>query len=358
MRTDLTKQAPGLPLSTHKLDTFGMASDCSREVLRSCLDGMFDVEGPVTPDRGYRLKSQVWFLDDLVLAEVKAEASVINRTQALVRRNPTPLVKVRMYRSGEGLLDHGDTQTPLGPGAIHFIDHERAGRHISGDNEQLTLAVPYCLLGYDPSVHPATFSIGIDTPRGRLLQMGLDLALEQAKSIDQAEAGGLAAALTGLLQGIVAGGIDSEQDGPTRQARIAAMKTFIDKNLADPELGIDMLLKTFGASRATIYRDFVEDGGLQHFILTRRLNRAYRMLSEATPSRGAVQDAADRSGFVTLAHFSRSFRDHFGERPSDVLGQWHDGADLMQIADGHIASEPNPDSGTVAAMRWAYKRFS
>lgn len=135
------------------------------------------------------------------------------------------------------------------------------------------------------------------------------------------------------------------------------MKTFIDKNLGDPELGIDMLLKAFGASRATIYRDFAAAGGLQHFILSRRLHRAYRILSEANPSRGAVQDAADRSGFLTLAHFSRSFRDHFGERPSDVLGQWHKHADGMQIAGGDASSESKSFPGPVEALQWAYKRF-
>ena len=136
------------------------------------------------------------------------------------------------------------------------------------------------------------------------------------------------------------------------------MKTFIDRNLSNPDLGIEALLNTFGASRATIYRDFGDDGGLQRFILTRRLQRAYRILSEATPSRGAVQDAADRSGFLTLAHFSRSFRDHFGERPSDVLGQWQKPADRSLRTGGDLAGETNPLSGTLAALQWAYKRFN
>ena len=358
IRMQLTKQAPSVPLIAHTMDTFGMAAERSQELFRDILDGTFHIEGRAAPDRGRRFKSRIWFLDDLALADVKAEEHVINRTLDLARRNPTPVVKVRIYRSGHSLLVHGDEQIRLGPGAIHFIDHDRPGRHISSDHEQLTLAVPHNLLGYDPSVHPATFSIGIDTPRGRLLKTGLDIALEGAKGGNQSDAVGLAEALSGLLQGIMAGGVDSEQDGPTRRTRIAAMKAFIDKNLAVQELGIDMLLQAFGASRATIYRDFAEDGGLQKFILTRRLQRAYRLLSEAAPSRGAVQDAAVRSGFIGLAHFSRSFRDHFGERPSDIMGQWNGLDDLMELAGGNIASRSSPYTDAVAAMRWAYERFS
>lgn len=358
MRSEVLTQRRSVALATHQIDTFGMSPERSREIWRHVVDGTFELEGPFTPERGHRVKTQVWFLEDLLLAALQAEANVVHRTYDLVNRNPTPVVKVRVYRSGYSLLIHGDEERTLGTGAIHFIDHDRPARQISTDHEQFTLTVPYHLLGYDPSRHPATFSIGIDTPRGRLLQAGLGLALEEARTLEQGEAGGLAAALSGLLQGIVAGGTDSEVDGRTRQARIAAMKTFIDKNLSDPDLGIDMLLKAFGASRATIYRDFADDGGLQHFILTRRLQRAYRTLSEATPSRGAVQDAAERSGFVTLAHFSRSFRDQFGERPSDVLGQWQPRADRIQIAAGDMTGELNSLPGPVAALQWAYKRFN
>ena len=357
MRTEVMAHGRSATLATHMLDTLGMATERSRELWRHVVDGTFMLEGPFTSERGHRVKTQVWFLDDLLLAALKAEANVVHRTKDLIDRNPAPMVKVRVYRSGYSLLIHGDDQRTIGTGAIHFIDHDRAARQISTDHEQFTLSIPYHLIGYDPSVHPAVFSIGIETPRGRLLQAGLGMLLEEAQSLQQGEAAGLSAALSGLLQGICAGGTDSEADVTTRRARLAAMKTFIDKNLSDPDLGIDMLLKAFGASRATIYRDFADNGGLQHFILTRRLQRAYRILSEAFQSRGAVQDAADRTGFVTLAHFSRSFREQFGERPSDVLGQWHDRGERLQIADDDGADRSNSFPGPVAALQWAYKRF-
>lgn len=357
MRTELLKPGGPAPLTSHSLDTFGMAPERSRDLWRHVVDGTFDLEGPFTPERGHRVKTQAWFLDDVMLAALKAEANVVHRTQSLIDRNPTPVVKVRIYRSGYSLLIHGDEQRTLGTGAIHFIDHDRTGRQVSTDHEQFTLTLPFHVLGYDPSLHPATFSIGIDTPRGRLLQSGLGLALGEVRRLDQGDAPGLAAALSGLLQGIMAGGTYSELDGPTRRARLAAMKAFIDRNLADSDLGIEMLLKAFGASRATIYRDFAEDGGLQHFILVRRLHRAYRILSEAAPLRGAIQDASDRTGFLTQAHFSRSFRDHFGERPSDVLGQWHQSADKVQITMSGSLSDTNHLQGPLAALQWAYKRF-
>ena len=138
--------------------------------------------------------------------------------------------------------------------------------------------------------------------------------------------------------------------------RVAAMKAYIDQNLAEPELGIDMLLEKFGASRATVYRDFAEDGGLQNFILSRRLHRAYRALSEAAPTRGAILAIAESCGFQTLAHFSRSFREHYGERPSDVLGKWQaatQDAERSQPVD--LSAQVG---GPVAALQWSYRRFN
>jgi AraC-like DNA-binding protein len=213
-------------------------------------------------------------------------------------------------------------------------------------------------VGYDPAIHPAHVSIPLDTPRGGLLQAGLASVFDEIRTLDRSDAPGVAAAVKGLVQGVIAGGLGAEHADQTRHARIAAMKAFIDQNLVEPGLGIDMLLEKFGASRATIYRDFAPDGGLQNFIRSRRLHRAYRTLSEAAPTHGAVLAIAEACGFETLAHFSRSFREHFGKRPSDVLGQWQDWSPDQSGADPADHPTPaGPMSGSIAALRWSYERF-
>lgn len=262
-----------------------------------------------------------------------------------------------MYRSGRSLLVEGDHQQVIGTEAIHFIDHDRPLRQISTDHDQMTLAVPYDAIGYDPSRHPACVSIGLDTAQGRLLQAGLQFAFAEIGTLSPSQAPALARAVSGLLRGVLEGCTDSIEDDNIRQARIAVLKRIIDQNLGDPDLGIETLLTDVGASRATIYRDFAEDGGLQRYIHMRRLQRAFRLLSEAPPGRGAVQDVATRCGFLSLAHFSRSFRARFGVAPSDAIGRWSRATGARRGGEDHARAGGPTGSTEMDAIRWSYDRF-
>lgn len=79
------------------------------------------------------------------------------------------------------------------------------------------------------------------------------------------------------------------------------------------------LCAAFGASRATIYRDFAADGGVERFIVRRRLDRAFRELASCPPDRGRVRRVAERWGFACPYHFSRAFRRQFDLWPSEVF---------------------------------------
>jgi AraC-like DNA-binding protein len=344
-------------LPTYAIDTFDLPADRSRDIWQNIVDGTFEVVGPLAPNRGHRVRTQVWFLEQLMLATFKAEANIVERTEALVSGNPAPVVKIRLYQSGQSQLVYGDDRWTIGPGAIHFIDHDRPHRQISTDHEQITLSVPYHVIGYDPARYAACFSIGSATPRGQVLHAALRAAFDAIANVSLAEASGLAAALAGLLRGTLAGGVEGRHDENARQARIAAIKRHVDENLADPDFDIAALLREVGASKATVYRDFAEHGGLQHYILERRLHRAYRLLAEArAPARGHVQTVALRCGFASLAHFSRCFREKHGQSPTEVIGQWHASTDPHPGAE---ASSPAgaPHDADIAALRWAYTRF-
>jgi AraC-like DNA-binding protein len=347
------RRAPDSPLPSYSVDTYAMPLDEAWRTRRAVYNGTFRFEKAESPGGGARARTVVTFLEDLVVARFQGEAHTINRSADLIATDPTPVLKVRIYKRGECLLVQGDAQTLVKPDAIHFIDHNRPHRQIGTEMEHVTLGVPYHAVSYDPALHPAHFSIPLDTPRGRLLHSALASVFDEVRTLDQADAAGVAMAIKGLVRGVIAGGIGFEASDHHRATRVAAMKAFIDQNLAEPELGIDMLLEKFGASRATVYRDFAEDGGLQNFILARRLHRAYRALSEAAPTRGAVLAIAESCGFQTLAHFSRSFREHYGERPSDVLGKWQASTQDAEPVDlsGQVA-------GPVAALQWSYRRFN
>lgn len=345
-------------LPNYAIDTFRLPPDQSRELWREVVDGTFELEGLSDTHHAHRVRTQVWFLEELLLARFAGEANVVHRTRKLVEQGSAPVLKVRVYRSGHSLLIDGDTQSTIGTGAIHFIDHDRPVRQVSSDHEQFTISVPHHAVGYDPAIHPACFSIGLGTARGRMIWSGLSALFDDIGTVLPSEAPALSSTVIGLVRGSLAGSLDSQDDETFRQARISAFKRYVDQHLADPNLGMESLLREFGASRATIYRDFAEVGGLQHYILERRLQRAYRLLAEASPNRGHVQDVASRCGFTSLAHFSRRFRESFGVAPSDILGRWFRAdASTFGVGQRALTGTTTDISGRIAALQWAYQRF-
>lgn len=139
-------------------------------------------------------------------------------------------------------------------------------------------------------------------------------------NITQAESLDVAAALVGLLNGLLATEKNATGKAHAEAASLEAMKAFIIRNLHDPELSATTLTKTFHCSRAKIYRIFAEEDGVASFIRKRRLMGCYDDLSRSHKKPGAVQEVAERWGFLDPFHFSRLFKRAYGVAPSDILG--------------------------------------
>jgi AraC-like DNA-binding protein len=357
MRIDSSLHSAVL-LPSYVIDTFGLPGDLSRELWREVVDGTFELEGLTDTDHAHRVKTQVWFLDELLIARFTGETNVVHRTRKLVEHGSAPVLKVRVYRAGHSLLIDGDTQTTMGTGAIHFIDHDRPGRQVSSDHEQFTICVPHHAVGYDPAIHPPCFSISLGTARGRMIWSGFSALCDDIGTVLASEAPALSSTVIGLIRGSLAGSLDSQNEDAVHRSRVSAFKRYVDQHLADANLGMETLRREFGASRTTVYRDFAEVGGLQHYILERRLQHAYRLLAEASPKRGHVQDVALRCGFTSLAHFSRRFRESFAVAPSDVLGRWVGvEASPAGVRPRALTDATTDIFGQISALKWAYQRF-
>ncbi len=98
-----------------------------------------------------------------------------------------------------------------------------------------------------------------------------------------------------------------------------AIRSFIRRNLTSPELDVDMIARRFAVSRATLYRQFREEGGIQAFIREKRLLRAMRLLAGAPADRRPrVAATAYACGFRDEKSFSHAFGKRFGCRPSEA----------------------------------------
>jgi len=95
------------------------------------------------------------------------------------------------------------------------------------------------------------------------------------------------------------------------------LKEYIDKNLSNPELNVNNLSGEFHLSRAQFYRKTKALTGYSanELVKLARLNRAASMLVSTEKS---ISQISYEVGFKSPAYFSKTYKDHFSESPTDV----------------------------------------
>lgn len=106
---------------------------------------------------------------------------------------------------------------------------------------------------------------------------------------------------------------DFEHGGLDRWQQLAA---FVEANLSDTELSVEVIARELRISKRLIHRLF-EARNTQYsaYLRTRRLERARAELSNGRLGGLSVGEIAFRSGFADPSHFNRCFRQHFGCPP-------------------------------------------
>jgi len=92
----------------------------------------------------------------------------------------------------------------------------------------------------------------------------------------------------------------------------------INDNLSNPKLNVEMLGAGVGFSRVHIHRKLKELTGQspRDFIRTVRLEQAKQLLIQRSLT---ISQVADAVGFISLSHFSASFRELYGISPKEYI---------------------------------------
>lgn len=246
----------------------------------------------------------------------------LSRTPATLRRSEVDGLNLSVSRAAM-VGDADGRSVRAAPGAVQLRDLSlpAASRLEMVDLTALIApraVVPACLLGRD--AHGAV--IAPDEPGARLLTAHLVSLEEFAPDLtdDEVEAAMqalllVAARMTGFAVRLAPTEVAALQRSVRRQA-----KAFIETRLAAGEAGIanDEVAKAAGVSRATLYRAFDEEGGVNRYIQDRRLHHARRALRQRSGLTPTIADIAYAYGFASPSHFSRQFRARFGYSPSEV----------------------------------------
>jgi len=277
---------------------------------------------PIARDKsGPAMLSQAWLVDRLIFAEAKFGTQKTHRSKKHLISNPAEVLVVQSYRYGTTWGETDGEQTKRRPGEINITDYNREHRAFCEPTYVRCFIVAHELVGYDPSIHPATMRIGTDTALGHVLQHTIGAIFQKLDFLTDAEAPAIAEGLIALLRKVLFANPEiAEATSEFGAARAGAIRSFIDRSIGSDQLSADTICARFNVSRSTLYRDFKGEGGLDRFVLGRRLEATLHQLASVPGERGIVTRTAEQWGFSSTSYFSREFRRKFGCAPSDVIG--------------------------------------
>ncbi|WP_181893098.1 AraC family transcriptional regulator [Falsiruegeria mediterranea] len=343
---------------SYYVNTFNLPRDQAREVWCEITDETYDLTSVVCAGSDYRFASHMWFAQDILFFRFQAKANTITRPSILVEERPTHFIKVKLYKYGGETIDLDGEKFHLDSSAIHILDQNRPKIEAHTEHELVSIFLPYYALGYDPSIHPPVLSFSLETAFGRFLLATVDAAFQEFEYMSQNEIVAVAESISGVLRSALTNGTKEEKTSDTQYSQVNTVKGFIEKNLKHTWLDVDRICQECGISRATAFRHLNDFGGVNRYILSRRLSNAYRDLSEAQPVRGVVKAVALRWGFASQAHFSRVFKEEFDVSPASLVGRW--ARNPRDKATTNITNEQENIarySRGIAALKWAFERY-
>ena len=157
-----------------------------------------------------------------------------------------------------------------------------------------------------------------NSPAGALVGAGLKFLFDQGGKLPSREFDAVANGIVALMSKIIAPLLESRAATAAPLASFVTIRRYIDKNLHSPTLDAARLSKTFGLSRAALYRLFEPVGGVASYIRRARLGRAYQEIVSAEVSGRRIGPIAYGLGFKNLSAFNRLFRASFGVSPSEA----------------------------------------
>ncbi|WP_316161013.1 MULTISPECIES: AraC family transcriptional regulator [unclassified Bradyrhizobium] len=168
---------------------------------------------------------------------------------------------------------------------------------------------------------PVAMTIATGRGLGRIAAEFCSTLASEASSVDEAARSRLGDELMDVLALALDMG-DKDQfseDATAQKARLRSVKAWIEEHLTDHDLSLEKIARNNGVSLRHLHYLFrLTDMSVSEWILDRRLQRSYDMLTRLEQRALSVTEVAYQLGFSSSSHFSTVFRRKFGHSPSEL----------------------------------------
>ena len=259
-----------------------------------------------------------WFEDTHYFVRTHNDAVSVRRSKAQAE-NGAQLVFVKRYFGGMVRGHSNGFNIDRAPGSVYIFDQASQVECLQFPTTVEGFFIRKSHLGFDPDRHPPLIGIHQSNPLGGVIFGLFDRIFGGLEDNDTYQKEDFAQLIACLR---VAIGTDDERADIRRTARQALMRriqAYIEHNIGSLDLSVTDILRTFGVSRASLYRMFEESGGVREYISNRRLYRAILDLTNRPVLRGDIAKTAETWGFSSDANFSRAVRRQLGVAPGSLV---------------------------------------
>lgn len=273
------------------------------------------------PEGGSEFHGRLLHCDagEVRLCRLHASPHRVVRTPDLIRQDDRGLLKVVFQIEGAAWFEQDGRRTLLQPGQWSIYDTMKAYSVCNTDEvEQLVLLAPReKILG--AHLNPEALLVqryDATTGLGRLTADLLQRTLEEIDSCSDESAEAIGDALTQLLRQSLMERAGRPTPLSLREALRDRIKTYILRNLRDPDLCLERIAAALRCSKRTLHKAFSNEGAtISETIWRLRLERCRRDLRSPACAWKSITEIAFSWGFSSATHFSRAFKDAYGVSP-------------------------------------------
>ncbi len=256
------------------------------------------------------------------LSRLSADRHMVHGERVVTGDAPD-MVKLIIQTEGNSTLHQGGRRLPVGPSSVVLYDP--ANPYVLANPEAvdlLMLQVPrsaVATLTGGGVKRPLTAAL-IPGSLHRVLFSMMESTIREIETLGEGERARLGQTMLELVATMV-NTSKEQQRSSSRSLDLLKerIKDYVAANLGRPELGAPEIARKMGCSLRYVYRAFEnEDITPADYIWSERLKKARDILASRPAAPGVIGDVAFSLGFSSSAHFSRAFRSHFHETPS----QW------------------------------------
>lgn len=276
------------------------------------------------PEEGFFGEMEFNQLGCLELTQVATNAQHVLRTRAQISRETEDFCLVHVQRQGRGFVKQAGREAVLDPGDFVVYDCVRPYELcFAGDfHEVSVIRLPRSQLEKhvsNVSDLTATAVPGRESG-GQLLLTMIDTVRREVDRLHPASLMGVTEGITS----IIAAGLRSlptanaTQPSQLHHYHLARIKQYMAQHLRDPELSVGRIAAALGVSTGHVHRLFRgEPVPLARLIWQMRVEACRRDLADRRLSARSISELAYSWGFSDAAHFSRMFRDEYGQSPRE-----------------------------------------